>query len=193
MVITDTYAHSMCPRTPSCDDSTLDEPSAVFAAHYWKSFTDHGRRGDASSPLRPLRLPDRRTLLLPLFSWLPSPKNRSTASIWNSKGLHVLFLDICPLQCPMIPLVRMHAETFFHSGLVSLWMATLLRDMYSLSTRQALLIRHGILGPTCDATSCSPEPLSKTQFSRSCLPVQHCRVGRQSDFRPAFPTPTWPS
>jgi hypothetical protein len=187
MVITNTNVHSLCPRIPSCDDSTPDEPSAVLATHYWKSFTDRGR-GDASSLLRPIRLPDRHSLLLPLhlFSWLPSPKTHSIASLSNSKDLHVLFLDICPLHCFIIPLVRTHAETLIHSGLVRLWMATWLRDMNSLSTRQALLARHGISDPTCDATPCFSEPLSKTQFSDLVCPCSTVELADKQTFGRLF-------
>jgi hypothetical protein len=60
--------------------------------------------------------------------------------------------------------------------------------MYSLRgeqpvTCQVLLARLGMSGPTCDATSSSPGPVSKTQF---LVPAQPCRVRRQTNFLSAF-------
>jgi len=76
-------------------------------------------QGVASVLLDPFRLPDRQASLSTTTIQLAAVhETRTIVFLWNSNHVHLLFLDRCPLCCPIVLVVRAPTETLLCDGLL---------------------------------------------------------------------------
>jgi hypothetical protein len=85
-----------------------------FATYDWKSLADRGQRSGFSSART--RSSTGSTSFATTVQLAAVSKIRATVFLWNSKDVHVLFLDISPPRRSIVLVMRALAETFYMIG-----------------------------------------------------------------------------
>jgi hypothetical protein len=98
-----------------------------WTTYDWKSLANRGQRSGFSSAAT--RSSTGSTYFATTVQLAAVSKIRAIIIVflWNSKDVHVLFLDISPLHRSIVLVMRALAETFLHHRSVTLWMATWLQ------------------------------------------------------------------